>query len=210
MGIVEVLKYSAGIPYNSAKPDLPPAYDDLSWGLDCFGFVDFLRGYYPELTEIVGTYDNGMVHAAALLDGEFVDAFLRMKEPLKIGGHCSVDTYYDGSNVTSNIEHDRLLDIQLNRGWRLIKEYSYDLAGNQRPVRQPHLYQFKFLNRGSAITIAKLKTRDQSTRIEVIGGDIDEVEHMLRDRYSISIDDVAQMFYQAGQNSGYQSAMSRW
>jgi hypothetical protein len=210
MSITDVLRYSADIPYNSAKPDLPPAYNDVSYGLDCFGFVDLLRQYYPELVQIIGTYGNGIVHAAAMLDGEFVDAFLRMKEPMRIDGSQKVETYYDGSHVASNLKHDRLLDIQIRRGWKLMNEYHYDLGANANMEYQPHQYRFTFLNRGCPVTIAKLKSTDQGTRIEVIGEESREVERILRYKYGFGVDDVAQMFFDAGQNSQYQSRISRW
>lgn len=213
----EFLRYCAQIPCNSAAPDLPEAYSNYNtWGLNCEGFADLVLQNVSDARKISGFYGGGAVHVAAIMvtgnkqSFYYVDPYLRMVELLAIKPNekTRVKTYYDDIVLQGSLNNTNLT-VECIKGFRTILSYNFDIKSSLMDVN-PHGYGFSILEKGRSITIEKKKTLDSTTEVNVYGADVRTFNQIINRRYGIGVDDVAKMFFDAGQNSLYSRSQSHW
>jgi hypothetical protein len=210
--ISEFLRYCSQLPYNSCYPDLPDWYrQNLHWGLDCYGFAHLALDRFPDSKIITGVYGNGMVHAAALVENQFVDPFLRLAQPLTLKNDqwTEAPTFYEGSTVRGYMDSSTsILQIELMKGNRTIKPYVF-YESNQVVVRMPVAYRFSVLHDGRPMIIEKRTSIRGQVRTQICGASESDAEAILQESYGFGLTEVSQMFIDAGQNSNYQRALAR-
>lgn len=208
----EFLRSCADIPYNSASADLPDAYNDhRTWGLDCVGFAKLVVGAYPNFQMISGLYGTESVHMAAIAPSNrsdhlyYVDAFLRMKEPLPVRRDVftEVETHFEGFVISGKYDSaNNMLSIALQRRDRCHSKYTFCL-GTPLMHSTPHRYRYSVLHEGRPVTVEKQKRVGGTTSVAVKGAEETTVETVLQKKFGIGIQDVALMFFYAEENSRY-------
>ena len=207
----EFLEHCAQIPYNSAARDLPPTYNDAdTWGLDCVEFARRTQDVFPDAVTIRGWYKGNSIHVATVVGDQYVDPFLRMKQPALISTQRqTVPSFFHETHVHVQFDPDTdHLHVWETRDRFHRNEYHYYL--NQQDIGNPPIggYYFMLLDNGYPVTIQKHKMIRSTASVVVKGADVEYAQQLLQNRLNISLEDIGQMFYDAGQNNRYANYFS--
>lgn len=201
----EFLKYCAQIPYNSAARALPPEYRESyeRWGLDCVGFAELTIGEYPQAVVISGVFRRDYIHVATVVDGFYVDPFLRMSEPLSIveGQETRVGTYFADTVVYGRYDPSHILAVKQVRFLHKMNTYKFNLEKQESQFSRPsRRNSYVFLHNKRPVFIRDQRTLNGSEGISVTGVTEYEAEQLLMEKYGIGLSDIYDMFSAAQQH----------